>query len=282
MSGAELVRKDSIEELIGHRDRALDLYRQACRLMLDALAAHKRACVGAPYITGLHWEALRFAHMDEKNNPREEADFLKKQRVALDGDVWRALLVNTNLASLMDRDTREQFEKGLADPPAVTLDTVLATMGSLRADAGTIFRRGLVDCFRRLSGAHASNDGFRIGERMVVKGIVTVQRFGRGGELYVRMATYGEQYLRDIDRCLHVLSGRPAPQNLQGIVQAMREAIGRKEWEAETDLVLIKWHQNGNGHLRIKDPALLRDVNHEIALHYGAALPQTRGRGGAP
>lgn len=264
-----LIRKDSLDELIGHRNRAMEMYLLGFRTMVAAVEAHKRACVGSGYVTGLHWEALRFVHMETKQ--RDEDEFMAKQRVAVDGDMWRALLVNTNLASMMDKVERDAFEKGLRDPPEISIDTVMATLTRLAGDAQAIFRRGLAEAFRRLSTNHKSNDGFSIGERMVIKRVVTVTKL-KGGADWVRTDSWGEQILRDIDRCLHVLSGRPAPQNLQGIVQAVQDAVRLQKWEAESDLLRVKWHKNGNGHLWIKSEDLRRDVNHQLALHFGSTL----------
>lgn len=265
----ELVRKDSVEELIGHRMRAMDLYLQGFRAMVAAVAAHRRACVGLTSVSGLHWEALRFVHMETRQ--RDEDSFVSKQRASVDGDMWRAFLVNTRLGSLMDKIERDAFEKGLQNPPEITIDTVMATLQRLAGDAETIFRRGLVDAFRSLSREHASNDGFTVGERMVIKRVVTVTRVN-GDALWVRSSEWGAQVLRDVDRCLHILSGRPAPKHMQGISQAVYEAIGRKEWEASTDLVRVRWHKNGNGHLWVLDPKLREDVNREIAAYFGAAV----------
>jgi len=266
---SDLVRKDSIEELIGHRDRALDLYRQGFRTMVAAVEAHRRACPGLPSIAGLHWEALRFIHMETRQ--RDEDDFMAKQRRGLDGNMWQSFLVNTRLASLMDKVERDAFDKGLKDPPEVTIDTVMATLQRLAGDAQTIFRRGLVEAFRSLSRQHASNDGFTVGERMVVKRVVTVTPI-KGGPPWVRTDSWGDQILRDVDRCLHVLAGRPPPEHLQGITQAIWEAVGRKEWEASTDLLRVRWFKNGNGHLWVLDPKLRQDVNREIAAYFGAAV----------
>lgn len=111
---------------------------------------------------------------------------------------------------------------------------------------------------------------------MVGKRIVCVTKIS-GGPLWVSMNDrHGQQYMRDIDRALHILSGLPAPEAMQGIVQAMHDAIGRKEWSAESDLVRVVWFKNGNGHLSIKSAKLRDDVNREIGLYYGAALGACR------
>ena len=266
----DLIRKDSLLELIGHRDRAIAMYLQGYRTMIAGVEAHKRACVGLSHITGLHWEALRFVHMDTRQ--RDENEFMTKQRRELDRDMWRALLVNTTLGSLMDNEERDRFYKGLENPPEITVETVLATFQRLAGDARAIFRRGLVNTFRHLSPEHHSNDGFTMGKRMVIKRIVTCTPIDRGRGLWVRTDSYGEQTLRDVDRALHVLSGLPPPEPMQGVVQAVYEAIKADQWEAETDLVRVRWFKNGNGHLWVKSDDLLCDLNLEIAAHYGAAL----------
>ncbi len=271
----DIIRKDSLEELIGHRHRALEMYLQGFRTMVAAVEAHRRACVGLPSITGMHWEAMRFIHMETKQ--RDEDQFMAKQRVAVDGDMWRALMANTNLASLMDKQERDAFQKGLETPPEISIETVLATLERLAGDAQTIFRRGLVEAFRSLSLAHRSNDGFTVGERMVVRRVVTVTKL-KGGDEWVRTDEWGTQLLRDVDRCLHVLSGRQPPNNMQGIVQEVYEATRARRWEAETDLLRVKWHKNGNGHLWIKSADLRRDVNREIGLYFGATIGSADGR----
>ena len=45
-AGTNLVRKESIEELCGHRARALELYRAALDTLNEARAAHSRASHG--------------------------------------------------------------------------------------------------------------------------------------------------------------------------------------------------------------------------------------------
>lgn len=273
----DLIQKDSIEALLAHRDRALLMYRQCAESAVAAIEAHRRACVGLSHINGLHWEALRFIHYGA-NQPRELASFMEKQRATLDSDMWRALLVNTKLGTMMDAQERKEFEKSLENPAEVNMDTVMATLGRLAMDARRIFRRGLVEAFRGLSRDHASNSGWRIGPRMVAKRIVTVVRHAGASHLWVRFDHHGEQYLRDIDRACHVLSGRQPPEPLQGIVGAMQTAIHEGRWEASTDLMRVVWHKNGNGHLYILPPKLRDDMNMEVAAHFGAALAQPRGR----
>lgn len=280
---SDIVRKDSIEELCGHRARALELYAQAHDTLAAALEAHKRACVGLSHISGIDNDALRFIHYGE-NRAKGRAEFAATQRTRLDRDMWRALLLNTNFGSLMDKQERDAFEKGIEkQPPEITVETVFATLSRLAGDAPMIFRRGLVEAFRRVSPDHRSNDGFKIGPRLVIRRIVEVSsyrdRTGGPERLYVRLGHYGDQELRDVDRVLHILDGRRPPEHLQGICQAMRDAIQKADknapdasWQAETDLMRVKFYKNGNGHIWILRDDLREKANRLIAEHFGASL----------
>ncbi len=277
---SDIVRKDSIEELCGHRARALQLYAQAFDTLAAALEAHKRACVGLSHVSGVDHDGLRFIHYGEYHDKKRQ-EFGAEQRKRVDVDMWRALMINTNLGSLMDAQERKRFEDGLKDPPPIDAETVFATLQRLAQESGTIFRRGLVEAFRRLSPDHRSNDGFSIGPRMVVRRIVEVSSYRdvRGARLYIRVGHYGEQELRDVDRVLHVLDGRAPPEHMQGICQAMRDAVGKANtiepddtWQAETDLLRVKFFKNGNGHLWILRDDLREKANRLIAEHFGATL----------
>lgn len=269
-----IVRKDSIEELCGHRDAALALYAQAFDLFKAARAAHARACVGYPHISAAVTDPFRFIRAEDHGER-----YAKEVRPHLDRDMWRALLINTKLGSLMDEQERKSFDKGLENPPEISADTVFATLSRLAADGDLIFRRGLVEAFRNLSSDYRSHDGFKIGPRMVVRRVVDVQGFnsGKGTRgLWVRLSIYGEQRLQDVDRVLHILDGKQPPERLQGICQAMREALlpnqGIGDGIAETPYLRVRYFQNGNGHLWILRDDLREKANRLIAEHYGAAL----------
>jgi hypothetical protein len=274
-----IVRKDSIEELCGHRDAALSLYAQAFELFKAARAAHARACVGYPHISAAVTDPFRFIRAEDGG-----ARYAGEVRPHLDRDMWRALLVNTKLGSLMDEQERKAFDKGLENPPEISAETVFATLSRLAAEGDAIFRRGMVEAFRSLSNDYRSHDGFKIGPRMVVRRVVDVTPFrGDKGKrsLWVRLSTSGEQRLQDVDRVLHILDGKAPPERLQGICQAMREAIpneGMGPGEAETPYMRVRYFQNGNGHLWILRDDLREKANLLIAEHYGAALGDNTNR----
>lgn len=262
VAGTDLVRRDSIEELVGHRQRALDLYAQMLRTLEAARTAHKLACGGSTYITNDFLRDLQYKETPER--------FATDVRKGVDRDMWNAFMTNTPLGSLMDKKERQSFTDSLdKDPPEITIDTVFASLSRLAADGGMIFRRGLVEVFRSLSHEFYSHDGFKIGARMVLTGMVS---YWGGG--YMGMNHYREPTLRDMDRCFHVLDGKPAPDHQQGLCAELRTALRDtpKADTIETPYFRVRWFKNGNVHLWFLRDDLVEMANKLIAEHFGEVL----------
>ena len=266
---ADLVRRDSIEELCGHRARALELYAQASRTLVEARAAHRRAVIGLQYISnpgpGL-----------DRTNIFETTRFADAARIAVDRDMWRGFVMGTPLGSLMDTQERKRFEDSLKrddEVPEISADTVFATMSRLAGEADTIFRRGLVNAFQRLDRGYRSHDGFKIGKRIVLTYVVVYERSCD----WLRTGYRADEELQDVDRVMHVLDGKPAPEYQQGIAAALRTAVhawkrSGDPMECETEYWRLVFFKNGNGHLYPKRQDLVERANKLIAEHFGEVL----------
>lgn len=261
----ELVRKDSIEELCGHRARALQLYRQAADFLEAAQSAHKLACGGKEYVTNDFLRDLRYSR-----------DIGNDAQRAIDRDMWRFFIVGTPLGSLMDATEKRAFEDSLkSEAPEVTADNVFATMARLAGSADAIFRRGLVNAFRGFCGDYRSHDGFKIGKRFIVDRLID----GRGSFAY--LSHWRTDAVQDMDRCFHVLDGKDSPDYQQGICAAIRTALAAKERTATSDYFRVNWFGNGNAHFYPLRPDLVERANKLIAEHHGEALgagPDARGQ----
>lgn len=264
-TSTDLVRKDSIEELCGHRTRALELYALAHSTLIAAMEAHRKACIGNSHInTREITEMLRYPES------RDASRLAQIIRAEVDRDMWRGFIVNTPLGSLMDVEEKRKFEDSLKQvPPECTPDTVFATMQRLAGDAGAIFRRGMANAFSRLSREYKSHDGFKIGDRVVMHNLVT----GNGTWRYLNH--YTEGYLADVDRCFHVLDGKTQPEYQTGACAALRSAIQKPgPCQLETDYFAFKWFGNGNAHIRFRRADLVEKANKLLAQHFGETLGQ--------
>jgi hypothetical protein len=258
--GTDLVRKDSIEEMCGHRARALQLYKQAMDTLNAAEDAHQRACGGGRVST---------QHLRDVQYSGERDRVAAAARLEVDRGMWRHFIDATPLGSLMDAEERRRFEDSLKseDVPEVTPDNVFATLSRLAGDADMIFRRGLVNAFRHFCGDYRSHDGFKIGPRFLIPRVVG----GSGTFRYLNH--YHTPEVQDIDRCMHVLDGKPAPEYQQGVRSAIEEGARRGHSEVTSDYFRVRlYYGNGNAHFYPLRQDLVTQANKLIAAHYGEAL----------
>ncbi len=261
------MKRATVEELCDRRRRALDLYRQGFDALRQATALHFEAAQSYSYCSGLPdrvEQHLRFDHGDGGEG------LMRTMTQRIDRDMWRSLAVSTRLESLMDQTERRRFDKQLEDdPPPCTPDAVFATLDRLAADAGTIFRRGLVTAFQTLCRKYKSNDGFKVGRRTVLTHVCWLARNFLGS-----VEHHASEQLQDVDRCMYILDGKPTPTNLyaEGIVGAARQARTQGLRRAETEYWRLVFFHNGNAHLWCKRSDLLNRVNRLIAEHYGLAI----------
>lgn len=259
--GTDLVRKDSIEELCGHRARAFQLYQQAVDTLKEAGKAHAMAIAGQRTTN----DFLRDMHYGKDEH------FADSVRNSVDRDMWRYFIDATPLGSLMDAEERRKFEDSLKqrDVPEITPENVFATLSRLAGDANMIFRRGLVNAFRKFCGDYHSHDGFKIGSRFLITHLVT------GGGRWHHLNHYREPDVQDLDRCMHVLDGKPAPEHQQGVLAAIRTAIhsNEKPSEVKSDYFKVRlFYGNGNAHFYPLRQDLVTQANRLIAAHCGEAL----------
>jgi hypothetical protein len=112
-----------------------------------------------------------------------------------------------------------------------------------------IFRRGLVNAFQKLSRDYKSNDGFKIGDRIVTTYGCSFDKTCN----WFRLGEYAEKTIADVDRVMHVLDGKPAPTYQQGVCAKIRTAMSDYRsggpTEVETPYWRAKFFKNGNIHL---------------------------------
>lgn len=191
-------------------------------------------------------------------NPDRAKDKLRRD---LDVAVWRGLMELTGFQNLMDATAREQFSRQLEgdDVPEVTEATVRATFAGLFEDADTIFKRGIATAFSRLDRRFKSHDGFKIGARVIISGLIQGLPFSSRSDRAHAM-------LLDIERAFAVLDG--VPPN----AEVLPYSVTRKH-VYETPYFRIRTFQNGNAHLWMKRDDLVRRVNKLLGDYYGDVLP---------
>lgn len=264
--GTELEARATLAQLAVNRDRAVDLYREGLAKLFEACAMHRAAAPGNDSLTYLPDD---FRYVLNGGNPeRSMNEFAARQRAAVDRDAWRSVLLTSGIWDYLDEEEHRRMEASFKDtPPEFSPENVRATLERLQQDVGNIFRRGLIKAFESLSRDYKSNDGFKIGTRMVVEYVV--EAWGSGYSINVGR----QDKLRDVDKAMHLLDGKKLPPSYQeGLCAALREAIREGRQEVETPYWRVRWFKNGNAHLWATNQEVLDKANLVLAGHYGAVL----------
>jgi Domain of unknown function (DUF4942) len=278
----ELIKKESIAELIAHRDRALELYKAAAELLVEAGKASMMAHPSSNYIALDRHDAeclISSYHIDQGNAVDV---FMKEVQPKLDRKIWRHLVDSTGLGGLMDNKAREDFEKQIrANVQPATVDNVVATFMTHSAAAPEIFERGLVNAFSNLRSGYKTNNAFKIDNKVIFDGALQISFWGKSNHYHHYWSQYGrgQHEIMDVERTLRILDGqKPFESRYEGVIGAIDAAAKEGGFSAETEYFKIVWFKKGSVHITFKRPDLIEKANRIIAKHYGETIPDGEGR----
>jgi len=259
-----LMTRASIDEIVGFRAKAIDLFAQGHALMVEAMEAASKA-------TGGRGLRSRDEDMAGAFSKSEGPEFLEHVRRSIDASAWRHLVMGYGFERLMDRQAKNEFEAQLAkDPPVLTVEIAESTLMQLMGDSEKIFRRGIANTFSRLERRFRSHDGFKVGSRIVLE-----RAFNEHG--YWNSGNDRKDEIRDIERTLCRLDGKETPESYAGIIGKMehegqRLGFGPKSYETSNEHFRVRVFKNGNVHLWFTRDDLVEKVNRLLAEHYGEVL----------
>jgi predicted RNA methylase len=299
----ELIPRATVEEMVAHHDKSIELFRHAFGKIEEASDAIKAAYkeqqpFGADvYLDSNHREVREFK--DAVQLPDADRYMHVASRLA-SIKFWTWITEKGDLQRLMDKEAREQLHKQLAyvplrsrdgrsiideaemakSFPPVTVDNVLATIEQFMLDAETIFRRGVANAFSQLDRRFRSHDGFKIGSRLILDRIVTVEPKWNSWSLsygHYKLAT-----LQDIERAFAVLDEQ-CGSSFRNCEWAIRQEIDRDrgsphQFEVQTAYFKIRVFKNGNAHLWMARDDLVDKVNRLLAEYYGEVVGDAQTR----
>lgn len=277
----ELIKKESIAELIAHRERAIELYRSAAALLVEANKSAKLAFPSQSY-GGIGRNDADF--IAGASNPDCIEKFVEIATREMDKSIWRHLVQSTGLGELMDKRARNEFHEANDKRPApATMDNVCATFFQKSAEAPEIFNRGLVNAFSRLAPGYKTNSAFKIGPKMIMDRAFDLNVWRDKGvthkSLWWRHSSGSGDELADIERVLLLLDGKKPLENRSGgIVGVIQQRNNEKQRTAETEYFSAKWYEKGSLHITFKRLDLIEKANRIIAKHFGETIPDEESR----
>lgn len=269
------VPRDSLEQLLRHRERALEHFRQALILLQQAEREAIAAAPCEPY-AGMVYKTIDrhlYGLSTEDTNGKWLSDLMASAAKNLDYWAWTSLQRLSGLRSLMDEKVAKEFKKQLEErPPPFTADNIKATYMGLAADSQNIFERGLINVFKSASSSwHVTNSSFRINPRCILTRMCRGK--GRFGGLNYNGA---REQLQDLERVFFVLDGKRPPEggNAADIFEA---ALKESQTVADSEYFSVRMFPvNGNMHLKFKRLDLVEKANAIIVKHLGGLVPDDR------
>lgn len=307
-----LVPRNTIEQIVAYRDKALEMFGAAHALIEEAYSAEvaaidmaRRAFPGTNAYNAAHEQQTRVIMHPIAKLPFD--DYMSEKKRIIDLNVWAWVIERTDLEHLMDtqakKQLREQMKHIIDDPkhpgqmiteaeaakgmPPVTVENIVATLEQFALSADMIFIRGMANAFAKLDRRFRSHDGFKVGSRIILSNC-----FGADG--YWNYRSNERDTLIDIERTFAILDdkledvrkqnreidkareqNRPPgyfTKTIGAIDLARHGTFGARQTEVETDYFKVRIFKNGNAHLWLTRKDLVLKVNKLLAGYYGEVL----------
>ncbi|MGC6031141.1 DUF4942 domain-containing protein [Enterobacter kobei] len=264
----DVICSTSIERIVTGRNTALAQI-EALIQQLDDISTLTRSIGGGD---AKDW-GMRPGHRYDCwfTEPAEKA--MKAITHSIDRGIWRELMQQSGMLSLMDAQARDQWHNSLEkeDIPAVSEANILSTFEQLHLNKGEVFERGVIIVFKGLSWNFKTNCPCKFGAKIIVTGLVKCDRWGFG-------LNWGWQRdrLADLERMLMLLDGKPVPDSRTDVTRRLGDHIhaNRHSNRYEDEMFAIKYFQKGTTHISFKRPELVDKLNDIIAWHYPGALAE--------
>nr|WP_262254852.1 DUF4942 domain-containing protein [Serratia proteamaculans] len=190
----------------------------------------------------------------------------------LDRGIWRDLMKKSGMLSLMDAQARDLWDRNLEgdEIPAISEANILSTFEQLHQSKDEVFERGIINIFKGLSWDFKTNSPCSFGKKMIINCLVAYNRWG-----YSLCGGWRRDQLADLERMLHLLDGKPIPDNRGDVTTRLMEHVSLQKASHiyEDDYFSIRYFQKGTGHITFKRPELIDKMNDIVAKHFPAALP---------
>ncbi len=185
----------------------------------------------------------------------------------LDREIWRGLMQRSGMLSLMDAQARDTWYRSLEydNFPEISEANIWSTFEQLHQNKDDVFERGVINVFRVLSWNYKTNSPCKFGSKIIVNNLVRWDRWG----FHLNSGQQAER-LTDLERMLHLFSGKPIPDNRENITIHLDEHIqsvqGKEDYEDE--MFSIRYFKKGSAYITFRKPELVDRLNDIIAEHY--------------
>ena len=147
------------------------------------------------------------------------------------------------------------------------IDTLIRQLTEISAMTESIGGKTALDWAMKqdFSWNYKTNCPCKFGNKIIVNNLVRWDRWG----LHLITGQQADR-LADLERMLHLFSGKPIPDNRENITIHLDEHIRSLQGKEcyEDEMFIIKYFKKGSAHITFRKPELVDRLNDIIAKHY--------------
>ena len=262
-----LIPSMSIDTLLQRRADAEKRLHEAQRLVCEA-SDLLAACLGevGDYERADLARAIDRARRDKYRDIGGDG-WVEYVMTVIDKQLWNGAIEKLGVVSLMDATARKEFYDNVesGNAPSMNKKNLAATLEALHSQSGLMFERGVVAVFKALTWDYKTNRYAAFGKRIILSNLVD-----RNGYI----SSYCDKSsLNDLERCLTILDGKPAPTYALSAERKLQKAHVSGDRALDLSYFRLVWFKNGNGHLTFTDSRLVDEMNRILSKHHPDALP---------
>ncbi|ALQ96031.1 DUF4942 domain-containing protein [Xylella fastidiosa] len=274
----ELIKSVSIENMINQRNGVVEKINHILDLACEVKNMADHAHIGFPKIMIERVNKSHIRNIDISGINSKERENMSEEIInTVDKGAWEYLMKESGLRSFMDSKARQdwdnQIKEGYLKVPEFNFDNIKATFTTLHEARGEMFERGVIECFKNLSWDYKTNQPCKFGKRIIMYYLFNEK--SRNGFCSQYPKYENANKVDDILRAFHIFDGKPELDHRNSFQQMVTKAreFDTDVTEIENEYVIIKWFNNGNGHINFKRLDLVDKMNAIIAKYYPNALP---------
>ena len=146
--------------------------------------------------------------------------------------------------------------------PEISEANILSTFEQLHQNKDEVFERGVINVFKELSWDYKTNSPCKFGSKIIVNNLVRWDQWG-----FHLISGMQADRPADPERMLHLLSGKPIPDNRGNITINLDDHIQSVQGKGryEDEMFIIKYFKKGSAHITFKRLELIDRINDIIA-----------------
>ncbi|BBS49777.1 DUF4942 domain-containing protein [Klebsiella quasipneumoniae] len=271
-NGGDIIPSVAIDLIIAQRTAGITAFMEGLEKLREAERLFA-AAADKDWFSGLD----EIVNAGRRCHKEDEIEAIRR-RVArsVDTSIWTRLMTGTGMFTLMSSKQYDKWTEQVysAECPEVTMDNVMSTFLYLNASKKDTFETGIIDVFRNLSWDYETNNPCRLGKKIIIDGVLSVNV---ARTRYASVRTTAQNWINDLARAFWLLDKRNVPDSRVAEGSQYRDFINETSYTLNGVFICewftIKSFWKGSAHVNFTRPDLVKKINDIVASRFPGVLP---------